>query len=200
VAFASKSAKSGAAVTGYRVDNSASRFTVRAFAGGLPSEPGHSTILSIRHFSGEIAFNPTAPEQATLKMEIRSDSIEVTDDIKPGDRREMQETMNREVLEVLHVARYPVIAFESTGTSVDKIGDGRYKVGLSANLTLRGVTRNVPVMAQVTTSGDLLLRASGEFSILQSEYGIPPVSIADGALKLKDELKFSFDIVARKQA
>ena len=195
--FASKRAKSGAAPITYRLDNSASRFTVRAFAGGLPSALGHSAAVSIRHFSGEIGFNPIAPERATLKMEIRSDSLEVTDDINPSDRREMQETMNREVLQV---AQYPVITFESTSTSVDRIGDGRYRVALSGSLTLRGVTRDVPVIAQVTTSGDLLLRASGEFSILQSDFGIPPVSVADGALKLKDELKFSFDIVARKQA
>ena len=43
------------------------------------------------------------------------------------------------------------------------------------------------------------MRASGEFSILQSAFGIAPVSVAGGALKLKDELKLSFDMVARKQ-
>jgi hypothetical protein len=44
--------------------------------------------------------------------------------------------------------------------------------------------------------GDML-RASGEFSIFQSEFGIPPVKVAGGALKLKDELKCAFDIVAQ---
>jgi hypothetical protein len=44
-----------------------------------------------------------------------------------------------------------------------------------------------------------MLRASGEFLLSQSSYGIKPVSVAGGALKLKDELKFSFEIVARKQ-
>ncbi len=193
----SKDAKTGAAAVGYRLDSSASRFTVRAFAGGMLSALGHSPTLAIRDFNGEIGFNPAAPERATLKMEIRSDSLEVMDDIKSSDRREMQDTMNRDVLQA---DKYPAITFESTSAGVDKIGDGRYKVALNGSLTLRGVTRNVPVIAQVTTSGDLLLRASGEFSILQSEYGIPPVSVAGGALKLKDELKFSFDIVARKQA
>lgn len=56
----------------------------------------------------------------------------------------------------------------------------------------------IPVNAQVTASGDRL-RASGEFSILQSNFGIPLVKVAGGALKLKDELKFDFDIVARKR-
>jgi polyisoprenoid-binding protein YceI len=196
VTLASKDVTSGPAAASYQLDGSASRFTVRAFVSGMLSALGHSPTLAIRDFTGNIGFNPTRPEQANLKMEIRADSLEVMNDIKSSDRREMQDTMNRDVL---LLAQYPVIAFESTSTSVDNIGDGRYKVALSGNLTLRGVTRNVPVIAQVTTSGDLLLRASGEFSILQSEYGIPPVSVAGGALKLKDELRFSFDIVARRQ-
>jgi hypothetical protein len=45
-----------------------------------------------------------------------------------------------------------------------------------------------------------MLRASGEFTLSQSVYNIKPVSVAGGALKIKDELKFSFEIVARKQA
>jgi polyisoprenoid-binding protein YceI len=187
----------GPVATSYQLDSSSSRFTVRAFAGGMLSALGHSPTLAIRHFSGEIAFNPDAPDRGGLRMEIQADSLEVTDDIKSSDRREMQDTMNRDVLKI---EQYPSITFESKSTSVDKIGDGRFKVALNGNLTLRGVSRNVPVIAQVTTSGELLLRASGEFSILLSDYGIPPVSVAGGALKLKDELKFSFDIVARRQA
>jgi polyisoprenoid-binding protein YceI len=197
VTVTSKNAKTFPAAIGYRLDSSASRFTVRVFASGMLSALGHSPTLAIRDFKGEIGFNPASPERATLKTEIRSDSLEVMDEIESTDRREMQDTMNRDVLQV---DKYPVITFESASTGIDKIADGRYKAALSGNLTLRGVTRNVPVIAQVTTSGDLLLRASGEFSILQSDFGIPPVSVAGGALKLKDELKFSFDIVARRQA
>jgi len=42
------------------------------------------------------------------------------------------------------------------------------------------------------------LRISGQFTLRQSDYGIKPVSFAAGALRLKDELKFSFEVVARK--
>ncbi len=45
-----------------------------------------------------------------------------------------------------------------------------------------------------------MLRANGEFSIRQTDYGIRLVSVAGGTLKLKDELKFTFDIVAQSQA
>jgi hypothetical protein len=43
------------------------------------------------------------------------------------------------------------------------------------------------------------LRASGEFSMRQSDFGIKLVSVAGGAIKLKDELTFSFEVAARRQ-
>jgi len=44
-----------------------------------------------------------------------------------------------------------------------------------------------------------MLHAFGEFTIRQSDYNIKPISAIGGGLKVKDELKFSFDIVGRKQ-
>jgi hypothetical protein len=44
------------------------------------------------------------------------------------------------------------------------------------------------------------LRGFGEFSIRQTDCGIKPVSVAGGTLKVKDELRCSFDTVGRKQA
>jgi hypothetical protein len=37
------------------------------------------------------------------------------------------------------------------------------------------------------------------FSLKQTDYRIKLVAVAGGTIKVKDELKFSFDIVARKQ-
>ncbi len=44
------------------------------------------------------------------------------------------------------------------------------------------------------------LRAQGELTIRQTDFGIKPVSVAGGMLKIKDELKCSFDLLARKAA
>ena len=68
---------------------------------------------------------------------------------------------------------------------------------MSGTLNLHGVTRTLPITARIALFGDML-RASGDFILLQSDYQIKPVSVAGGALKLKDELKFSFELVARK--
>ena len=47
-------------------------------------------------------------------------------------------------------------------------------------------------------TGDML-RAFGECSLRQSDYKIRLVSAMGGGLKVKDEVKLSFDLVARKQ-
>ena len=61
------------------------------------------------------------------------------------------------------------------------------------------MSRPQPVSAIVLINGDTL-RASGEFSVRQSDHEIAPVKVTGGALKLKDEVKCTFDIKARKQA
>jgi polyisoprenoid-binding protein YceI len=183
------------AVGHYLLDKSASKFTVRAFATGMLSALGHSPTIAIRDFNGEADFDPAAPEQATLKIEIRAGSLQVTDDIKSKDRAEMESTMNQQVLET---AKYPSISYEGKAASVNQLSEGRYQVNMNGSLSLHGTTGNAPLALQVLLMGDML-RASGEFTLLQSDYGIQRVSVAGGTLKLKDELKFNFDIVARKQ-
>ena len=184
------------AVERYIIDPDMSRFTVRASASGMLSAFGHSPTIAIRDFSGDADFAPETLENAALHLTIPAASLAVTDDISEKDRREMERTMKQDVLDV---ARYPEIAFDSSNVSASRAGDGQYWVNLVGNLSLRGVTSSQSISIQVTLMNGTL-RAHGEFSLRQSAYGIKPVSVAGGALKLKDELKFSFDILARKQA
>jgi polyisoprenoid-binding protein YceI len=175
----------------YQIDGNTSRFTVRAFATGMLSALGHSPTIAIRDFTGEARLEP----EPSLKLRVRADSLEVTDDISSKDRAEMERTMH---LEVLETTKYPEIVYESTSATLNPIGEGRWQANVSGNLTLHGVTRGQNIAMQVTLMGDML-RASGDFTLSQSSYGIKPVSVAGGTLKLKDELKLSFDVVARKQ-
>lgn len=179
----------------YALDKSSSKFTVQAFASGMLSALGHSPTFAVRDFSGEAAVNPSAPTQASVSLKVRASSLQVMDDIKSSDRREIESTMNQTVLES---EKYPEIAFESTSVSANQVSEGRYQVNMNGNLTLHGVTRSIAVPLQVAFLGDMF-RASGECSVSQSTFGIKPVSVAGGSLKLKDELKLTFDIVARKQ-
>jgi polyisoprenoid-binding protein YceI len=156
---------------------------------------GHNPTLAVRDFDGEASFSPDALDQARLVLKIKAGSLAVTDNISDKDRRELERTMNQEVLET---ARYPEILYESTQASASKAGDGQFFVNLLGALTLHGVTNTQAISTQVSLTGDML-RAHGEFNVLQSAYGIKPVSVAGGTLKVKDELKCAFDIVARKK-
>src|SRR5271170_2632610 len=102
--------------------------------------------------------------------------------------------MNQEVLET---AKFSEIVYDATSVSVATMTDMLYSATLNGDLTMHGVTRKQPIAARVAMLGSML-RASGDFTLNQTDYNIKLVSVAGGALKLKDELKFSFEIVARK--
>ncbi|MGI8958186.1 MAG: YceI family protein [Bryobacteraceae bacterium] len=180
----------------YAIDKDMSKFTVRAFASGMFSAFGHSPTLAAREFDGEAQFSEGTLEKAFLRVNIMAGSLAVIEKISDKDRLEIEGTMNRRVLET---HKYPEIVFESSNLSASKAGDGKYWVNLLGKLSLHGVTRDQPVAAQVALLGNTL-RAHGEFSLLQTAYRINLISVAGGTLKLKDELKCSFDILARKQS
>ena len=179
----------------YVIDVRASRFRVQAFVTGMLARMGHDPTIGIRDFSGEMKFNPDKLEAGGFHLVIKSASLNVQDDISDKDLREIERLMKEEVLET---TKFPEIVYDAPGISVTKMADALYSAALDGNLTLHGVTRRQPFTVRVALFGTLL-RASGDFSLNQTDYNIKLVSVAGGALKLKDELKFSFEILARKQ-
>ncbi len=178
----------------YVLDPRVSRFTVRAFASGMLSAFGHSPTIALRDFAGEVRVDPDHLETASLHITLKATSLRVTDDVSDKDRREIEREMQENVLES---ARYPEIVYDCPRVSVDNTGNGKDWVRLLGSLTLHGVTGSQPILARFAITGEML-RAFGEFTIRQSDYNIKPVSAIGGGLKVKDEVKFSFDIVARK--
>jgi polyisoprenoid-binding protein YceI len=168
---------------------------VRAFATGLLSPLGHNPTIAIPDLEGEIVFNREAMEQSSLRIVIHAASLTVTDDIREKDREEINRAMQQEVLES---DSYPDVVYECSRLTASKVGEGQYWGTLNGELTLHGVKRSQPVPVRISVNGDLL-RATGDFSVRQSDYEIRPVSAAGGTIKLKDELKLSFDISAHKQ-
>jgi polyisoprenoid-binding protein YceI len=178
----------------YVIDSRASRFTVQAFATGLMARMGHNPIIGIRDFSGEMQFNPDKLEAGGFRLVIKSASLSVQNDISDKDLREIERLMNQEVLET---AKFPEIVYDATSISVTKMADMLCSATLNGKLTMHGVTRNQTIVVRVALLGSML-RASGDFTLDQTDYNIKLVSVAGGALKLKDELKFSFEMVARR--
>ena len=181
----------------YLIEAKGSTFTVRAFATGMLSAFGHNPTIAIPDLQGEIQFASDTLDDASLRIVIQAASLVVTGDISAKDRQEIERRMHDEVLET---DGFPEIIYECPRpSSIQKMGEGLYVVELNGDLALHGVTRSQPVSARVTVKGDVV-RSAGEFSLRQSDYEIKPVSAAGGTVKLKDEIKLSFDIFARKQA
>lgn len=182
-------------ISHYVLDPGVSRFTVRVVASGVLSAFGHSPTIAVRDFTGEASFVPGTLEQAGLRVVVQAASLKVADSISDKDRREIESEMQQGVLES---TRFPEITYECNRVSVNQPANGPIAVSLAGTLTLHGISRGVTVPAQVAVLGDTL-RAFGEFQLRQSDFNIKQVSAIGGGLKVKDEVKVSFDLVARKR-
>ena len=190
-------AKTGAgtvAAARYRLDAGRSQFMVRAFAGGPLWFKGHDHFIAARDFSGEAELTPGASPPASLQMTVRSESLVETRDVFTEQQKQI---INKELREiVLETAKYPEITFKSTDVTGNLSG-GQFEAKIGGDLTLHGVTRHVVIPATVTVSGNDL-RARGEFTIDRGDYNVKATSAFHGLVRVRDKLKFTFDIVAHQ--
>jgi polyisoprenoid-binding protein YceI len=154
---------------------------------------GHNPTFAIRDFSGEVEFDPDAPASSSLRLVIRAESLMLNDNVSDKDRREIERTTRDEVLEA---GKFPEISYDCPGPKVTAAGPAQFT--LAGDLTLHGVTRPQTVSVQVYPMGGML-RGQGEVRLRLSEFDIRAVSVAGGMLKVKDEVKLTYDIVARNQ-
>ncbi len=178
----------------YVIDTRASQFTVQAFASGLIAAIAHSPKIAIRDWTGEIEVPSSTLAGASLTVRVNAASLEVLDELRDTDRREIHRVMNKEVLET---AEFPEVVYESTKIDAERLRDDLYRVQVQGRLRLHGITNEHTFSAQVAFGVDSA-RSYGDFTLRQSAYNIRIASIAGGSLKLQDELKFSFYVVARK--
>jgi polyisoprenoid-binding protein YceI len=177
----------------YRVDAGQSRIIAQAFAKGLLSAFGHNPRLAVRSFEGEAEFDPAEPDAAWARMSARADSLVVIDDLSEKDRREIERLTRGELLET---SRFPEIFFRSAGVASRRVAEGGFRLRITGDLSLHGVSRELTIDAVATFEGDEL-RARGEFPLRLADFNIRQFSVAGGLLRLKDEVQLSFDVLAR---
>ncbi len=175
----------------YPFDPGQSRFFVRVYSAGLLKAFGHTHTIAIRNFTGEARFAPGADIPTAITMVIQADSLRVVDqDVSESDRQKIEREMRTNVLAV---ARYPQITFRSTQITGRQTGAGAAYVQVTGELTLHGVTRPIRFEAETQRQGQQL-RATGAFSVRQTDFNIKPVTVAGGTIKVKDEVSLNFDV------
>lgn len=167
------------------IDTSNSKLIVHVFKAGAFSAFGDN-----HEVEAPIAEGSVDEGARRVKFVVESQRLKVLDpQMAPGKRQQVQERMVSP--EVLDAARFPRITFEST--EVEQTGPDRLLV--RGQLSLHGVTR--PVVVNVRTENG---RYVGSSTLKQREFGITPISIAGGSVKVKDELKIEFDVRVGPQA
>jgi polyisoprenoid-binding protein YceI len=165
------------------IDIANSKITVFVEKSGVFSAFAHNHTIAAPLASGHLDV-----QKRTVELNFRTQEMKILDPgVSASEIADIDRTMKGD--KVLDAGRFPEIAFAST--SVESSDPQRYRV--RGNLTLHGVTR--PVELTVTFSEG---RYTGKVRLKQTDFGITPVKIAGGAVKVKDAIEIAFDIATSK--
>ena len=87
---------------------------------------------------------------------------------------------------VLEAEKFPEISFRSS--KIERLGADKWAV--QGDLSLHGQTR--PVKVEVERQSGIY---RGSATVLQKDFGIEPIRIAGGSVKVKNEVRIEFEIV-----
>jgi polyisoprenoid-binding protein YceI len=166
------------------IDSARSTITVRVYKSGFLSAFGHNHEIQAPIQSGQVK------ESGALSVVLRVDTpkLRVLDpEASESTRAQIQETMLGP--QVLDADRFREIRFRST--EIEPRGPEQWIV--HGNLTLHGRERLV--------SFEVVLKEDhyrGSLPLKQTDFGMKPVTIAGGSVKVKDDVKIEFEIALMK--
>jgi len=179
----------------YPIDSAASLITVVVRRGGPMARFGHDHVVAARALTGF-----AAPDAGRTDVQFRLDQMSVDEaalrseagfDTQP-DADAIAGTRTNMLTRVLEAERYPMVLLhaERSAPASD---------AMRLSITLHGVTRTMEVPVRFD-NGAGSVAASGSLALLQSDFGITPMSVLGGAIKVEDQLELRFHIVARAPA
>jgi hypothetical protein len=158
-----------------------SAVTIHVFKSGLFSGFAHNHVVL-----APIGGASMDPEGLKAEVSFATKDMKVTDpDVSDKDRAEIQSTMLGP--KVLDAAKYPEIRFKSS--RIEQISPRHYRI--TGTLDLHGAHREMSF--EVTGSPE---HYHGATKLKQTDFGIQPISLFGGSVKVKDELELEFDVYA----
>src|SRR6516164_5427218 len=167
------------------IDSSKSVITVHVFKSGLFSSFAHDHVIQAPVASGGI---DVQEKSVTLTFNVADMKV-----LDPGtsdsERKDIDATMKGP--KVLDGAQFPAVSF--TSNSVKALGTDRNEV--TGTLKIHGVSRQIT--APVTFHDG---KYSGSLTLKQTDYGVTPVKIAGGTVRVKDQITIEFEVVPTSTA
>jgi polyisoprenoid-binding protein YceI len=185
-----RAAAAGVAV--WVVDSSASTIKVIVRRAGLLARLGHDHVVASRQIRGYVA-----PDAGHADLEFRLDDMTVDEealrreallDTQPSEE-DIAGTRSNMLTRVLDAERYPVVRLRAE--TVEGQPDQ-----LQLAVTLHGITRGYTLPARLERLPGRI-RASGEMELRQSDFGIKPLAVLGGALRVEDVLQVRYDLFAQ---
>ena len=162
------------------IDIEKSKIRIHVGKAGLFSAAGHEHWVDAPIAAGTLQ---QSPPQISFRVEAGKMKVEEDKDLSDEKQAEVQHTMQSQVLES---DKYREISFRST--SIRETGANAWQA--EGDLTLHGQTH--PVTAKVEKQQGSYV---GHCQFKQTDFGIYPVRVAGGTVKVKDELEIEFSIV-----
>jgi polyisoprenoid-binding protein YceI len=162
------------------IDVQRSTITIHVGKAGLLSAAGHEHWIAAPIASGKMRESPDPHVEftvATATMTVKPDP-KVDAKTQAAIQKDMEEM-------TLDTEKFPEIAFHST--RVEKTGNGQWKV--TGTLSLHGMDKAVSL--NVKRSGEAY---TAHTILKQTDFGIKPVSVGGGMIKVKDEVELDFQI------
>jgi polyisoprenoid-binding protein YceI len=164
------------------IDTQRSVLTVHVGKAGMFSGFGHEHIIHAPIQDGTFD-----EDKGNVEFVVGARTLRVIDsDVSDKDRAEIQSTMVGP--KVLDTPQFHEIRFHST--EVSRSGGNRWTV--HGNLTFHGQTHPLKVDVEREQG-----RYRGSARLRQSKFGITPVKVAAGTIKVKDEVRVEFEIVGK---
>lgn len=179
----------------FTFDATASEVAITLTQEGMISRryPTHRVLA--KSFSGKVEL---PQDETKLTALLEADPKMLTNvDSAMGDfeRKEFHAALRNQVLEA---DKFPSIKFTSVSVSNVQRDNDKRSFTLNGDLTIHGTTKRVSFPVNATIS-DKELRATGEEKFKQTDFGLKPFEKGLGLIKIGDELKVSFNIVAKIQ-
>ena len=162
------------------VDVEHSTLTIHVFKKGLFSGFAHDHEIAAPLSSGTV-------DLAALSVEVHFDAqkLKVLDrEASDADRAKTQQTMLSE--KVLDSTRFPEIVFVSH--TLKPGGENIYTV--EGDLSLHGVTHTLTFPVSLRNG-----HYTGSVELKQTDFGIAPISLFGGSVKVKDVVEITLDVV-----
>lgn len=189
-------ALAGATGATYPVVESKSSVRIHVGKSGVFSFAGHQHEVQAP-VSGTVTADPASLSESSVDLTFASGRLRVLPEAEPsGDAPKVEEAMHGPA--VLDAVRFPNIHFKSKKVTGREASGGGYDVSLVGDLSLHGMTQEITVPVKVTLDGRTLT-AVGQTTLRHDQFGMKPVTAAGGSVKVSNEIKIEFKIVAEQK-